>query len=345
MLNKSFNLKAIENIFFCQAYNDIAFILEKIERDNSKNNLLVILNNKGVYDFFDIHFKNKDLFKIIFIETYFNSFYNLFSLIKEKFNLYLINKNFLKLTEKKKITIHAYLEDLITCYCVEKLKTKNKIYLSIPVLEKDDFVPDKKSTIFLKFLSWFYSSNLISYKHSGKISYGFSKKYSEKIINYDLISESNFNKIYKKYSISLTNKSNYIVFLDSPEGPLINRYKNYNEILAKIFKILSNYNTYIKGSRQGVSELSKNYNFKYFDNKIPLEFIDLSKAKCIISLGSQGLSNLINLGFNGININNLFEFYDLDLKKIKSNYFEYNCYKKFYNPKNINDFKNILKSF
>ena len=81
MLNKSFNLKAIENIFFCQAYNDIAFILEKIERDNSKNNLLVILNNKGVYDFFDIHFKNKDLFKIIFIETYFNSFYNLFSLI------------------------------------------------------------------------------------------------------------------------------------------------------------------------------------------------------------------------------------------------------------------------
>ena len=101
MLNKSLNLKAVENIFFCQAYNDIAFILEKINRDSLKNNFLVILNNKGVYDFFDNHFKDKSLFKIIFIKTYFNSFYNPFSLIKEKYNLYLINKNFLKLTEKK----------------------------------------------------------------------------------------------------------------------------------------------------------------------------------------------------------------------------------------------------
>ena len=95
MWNKSINLNVIENIFFCQAYNDIAYILEKIKRDDLKSNLLVILNNKGVYDFFDNHFKNKSLFKIIFIKTYFNSFYNPFSLIKEKYNLYLINNNFL----------------------------------------------------------------------------------------------------------------------------------------------------------------------------------------------------------------------------------------------------------
>jgi hypothetical protein len=345
MLNKPLNLNGLENIFFCQAYNDISFILEKIKRHDLKNNLVVVLNNAGVYDFFDNHFKNNSLFKIIFIKTYFKSFYNIFYLIKEKYNLYLINKNFLKLTEKKKITIHAYLEDLITCYCVEKLKIKNKIYLSIPVLEKDNFIPYKKSTIFLKFLSSFYSSNLISYNHSGKISYGFSKKYSEKIISYDLISESNFNEIYKQYSISLTDELDYIVFLDSPDGPLIDRYKNYKEMLAKVFNIISNYNTYIKGSRQGISNLSQNYNFKYFDNKIPIEFIDLSKAKCIISLSSQGLSNLINLGYKGVNINNLFEFYDLDLKEIKSIYFEHNCNEKFYNPQNISDFENILKHF
>ena len=49
MLNKSFNLKAIENIFFCQAYNDIAFILEKIERDNSKNKRVKVLPYTVVY--------------------------------------------------------------------------------------------------------------------------------------------------------------------------------------------------------------------------------------------------------------------------------------------------------
>lgn len=345
MIINSEILKKIDNIFFCQAYNDISYIFEKIKRDDSTDNLIVVVNNLEVFKFLTIIKKTKNHFKLFFIRTYFKSFYDIFSLAREKYNLFLIDKKFLNLVDKNKITIHAYLEDFITCYCVEKLKHNNKIYLSVPVLEKDNFIPQNKTNFFLKFLRWFYKSNFILYNHSGKISYGFSKRYSKKILINDFISELNFKEIYKEYSINLTNEKDYIVFLDSPEEPLVNRYKNYKEILAKIFNILSNYNTYIKGSRQGTSELSKNYNFKYFDNKIPLEFIDLSKAKCIISLSSQGLSNLINIGYNGININNMFEYYDLNLKKVHSNYINSNCKITFFNPDNFSDFKNILKHF
>ena len=42
-----------DRLFFCQAYNDIAYILSTIDNENYNDNLIVIVNNYDILIFFE----------------------------------------------------------------------------------------------------------------------------------------------------------------------------------------------------------------------------------------------------------------------------------------------------
>ena len=342
----------IDSVIFCQASGDIPSILEKINSEKNTYFLLLIFNKINILNFFEI--LNLSHVKLKFVKQKLINIKNPFSITKEFFNLHYINRNILSKIRNKNIFVYYYFFDNVACYCIEKLKNNNKLFLRIPHPEKFNFIEIFSLKTIKLLFSTIYSSNLSFFKYNDKNTYGFTKKYADTIFEQDYVSKKNYNKIYNKYSVDLVKDVNFILISISEDDFLIKRYKNYSKTIKLIYSFLEKNNTFCK-SKPGYSpsgEIVENFNLKFISSNIPFEFIDLSRCRCIISFPSTILYNLSSFGKKRVNIRDMFEYRDqaLGIQSLKTHEMysndltPINDFLNMSHPKNINEFKSIINS-
>jgi hypothetical protein len=303
-----------DRVFFCQAYNDISYILASIELEKYEENLIIVVDNYGLFQFLEsLDIKHT---QFNFISRKLKSLRNPFQIISERINIWRIRKNILANINDVKVTVYATVIDLLTCSCIEPLRKNNDVYLGIPLLESDNFSECKTTSLKVKFLSKIYSTKLHSYQHVLNKTAGLPKKYVDKYLKTDyILDKSRILKVQKKYSKNLS-KDPFILLLDTEVKTTFNLYKQSHTLkMTKVFDYLQDFDVFLKGHpRRGASILALEYNFKIIDNEIPIEYIDLSNCVCVIGSISNSLANIADHGVKSISLLKYLDFNDNNLK-------------------------------
>lgn len=328
-----------ESIFFCSAYNDVSHILALIERKKVDGNLIIVVNNYQCYKYLDM--LNIINTNILFLSSKLLTFKNPINWIRERKNIRNINNNILKRIRNAEVVFFATFYDLLTCKCIDILKSNNKVYLSIPI--EDDFIASKKISPKDKLLSLIYKLKFQSFiRFNNKVT-GLPLFYVKKYLNTDLVAaEEELQFVRKKYAIKVNKNKPFILFLDAEDNydEIIN---NYFQDISKVFNLLTNYNTYIKGHpRLGVSKIALTFNFKKIDSYIPIEFINLSNCKCVIGIESIALANIANQGINAISLLKILDYKDSSIRNGWIGYLERYCKSNIYYSETIDEFKEKL---
>ena len=334
-----------DRLFFCQAYNDIAYILSTIDNENYNDNLIVIVNNYDILIFFErLNLKRT---KYYFISKKLKTLKNPCQIFYEYYNVRLYRKVFFSNIKSLKVTVYATMIDLLTCSIIDVLKKNNEIFLGIPILESDNFIPQKKATRKVKLLSFIYGVKLQSFKHVQNDTAGLALSYVKKYIKDDFILDDKILKnIYKKNLIEISNKP-FILLLDTEVKSTFNLFRDDHDLkMLELFNLLNNFNVILKGHpRRGPSKLAQNYSFQIMDNKIPVEFIDFTQCICVIGLMSQALISISKLDINVISQLNYVNFSDLNKQKDYKRTLINKSNNEIHFPENIDGFEKLINSY
>ena len=336
-----------DRAFFCQAYNDISYILSSIESEDFKFNLIIVVNNYNLFQFLE----NLNIQKThcIFISKKLYTLKNPFQIINEIVNIRRIKKQILSNLNGLKITVYATIIDLLTCSCIEVLRKNNDIYIGIPILESDNFIPSDKTSLKVNFLSKIYKTKLQSFQSIFNKVIGLPLNYVDKYLKEDYIFDKlRILSIRKKYAKNYpVSKNPFILLLDTKINTEFRFYKNNHSLkMSKIFNFLSRYETHLKGHpRLGPSILAMDYDFKIIDKGIPVDYIDLSNCVCVVGMISQALVDIADLDIKSISLLKYVDFEDVNLKNkyIKSLTVKGNSRIDF--PESIDDFELLINKY
>ena len=336
----------LDRVFFCQSYNDISYILSSITEEQTKNKLIIIVNNYGIFKFFEkLNIKNT---KLQFISKKLKTLKNPIKFLLERINVFKIRKNILFNIKGAKVTVYATMIDLLTCSCIVYLVRENDVYLGIPLKEKDGFSPCKKTTFKVKLLSKIYDTKLHSYSHFtlnqvAGLPKSFLQKHLTADYNYDT---SKLLKVRDNYKVVFSQLP-YILLLDTEVKSSFDLYKeNFDQKMSQVFNYLKDYNVFLKGHpTRGASRLALKNNFKIIDNKFPIEFVDFSNCLCVVGIMSIALSNIAVEGIKSISLLNYIDFNDEKVKKAYLKDITSLSEVEIVFPKTIDDFKTLINKY
>jgi len=307
-----------DKVFFCSAYNDISHILALMERKENNNCLIIISSKYNIYTFFNkLNLNNT---QILFISSKLTTLWNPIRWMLELLNVITIRRRILSKIHDSEIIFFTSVYDLLTCSCVNYLRSNNELYLSIPI--EDDFVPLERRSLKTKLLSLIYGVKLELFSRFQDQVIGLPLSFIDKNVDTDLLaSEEELFKVRKKYAISVFDERPFFLILDAKYNYDKIIYNYYTDI-TRIFRFLSTYNIYVKGHPQlGLSSLALNFHFKRIDADIPIEFIDLSNCKCVIGIESIALANIANVGVQSISLLKILNYKDNSIRDNWLNYF------------------------
>ncbi len=305
-------------IYLCSAYNDVSHILAFIERDKNAQHLIIIVNSHQCHKFLKIlSINNTD---VLFIESKLKQPKQLLQWIYEWKNLKQIRSKLLKGIVGSKIFFFSSFYDLLGCSCINFLKDKNEIFLSIPIEEGFKLVKRRIIDVIysvlygVRFETFFYINQKIS---------GLSISYLNSNTNQNIqAAQKELIAVRKKFSTHFANNESFILMLDA-ETNFEGLFDSNQAVVDKLFNLLKKFNTLVKGHpRLGLSLVTLRYGFHEIESFIPVEFIDFSTCQCVIGCWSIALPNLANMGVKAISLLKLLPYEDENLRHLRISYIE-----------------------
>ncbi len=329
-------------VYFCSAYNDVSHILAFIERDTNARHLIIVVNIHQCFKFLKtLQTKNSD---VLFIESKLKKPKQLLQWIYEWNNLKQIRLNILNQIVGSKVVFFSSFYDLLGCSCINLLKDKNAIFLSIPI--EKDFKLTKRKILDVMY-SALYGVRFETFSYINRKVSGLPLSYLNLHVKQDIQADENeLIAVRKKFSRSLTSDVPYILMLDADvnfEG-LTN---SGEEAVEKLFNLLRKFNTVVKGHpRLGLSQVTVRYEFHEIESFIPIEFIDFSMCQCVVGCWSIALANIANMGVKSISLLKLLPYADEKLRQSRINYLKQYAPSKILYPTTLEELeKELTTSF
>jgi len=327
-------------VYFCSAYNDVSHILALIEREPQSRHCIIIVDIQQCYTFVKtLPIENTD---VIFIQSKLHKPKNPFNWFLEWENLRNIKKKILDAIIDVKIIFFSSFFDRITCYCITRLKSKNKVFLSIPI--EETFKPTQRRILDFGY-SVLYGVRFDTFYYINKKVTGLPLTYIKQNVKQDIqVKNSELFAARKKFSKHLSGNEQFILLLDAEcnyDG-LIN---SDNSVIHTLFGLLTKFNVLVKGHpRLGLSSFSLNAKFSQIDSYIPVEFIDFSICCCVVGSWSIALANTATMGVKSISLLKLLPYADENLRQARINYLEQYAPSKMLYPTTLEELENELIS-
>jgi hypothetical protein len=326
-----------EWVFFCQAYNDVGYILAEVNKLIGVKILIIVVNNRGILQFFRELGLINDL---VYFETK-TKRGKYIDIAKEFLYLKHVNNKYLRNIYDTNIVFYASFYDLLTCFCIRKLVRNNQVFLGIPL--EDEFKPIKQT--FKGFLySLIYRSPIGSYMYGEELVFGLSLGFiKNKIRMRPNITNEILHEAIKRYSITVDSSfKSFILLLDSNDESLKKRIDEFESKLENIYNVFRKRNTVVKcHPRLGESNVCGKFDFKRLNPMIPVEFYAMNKNDFVVGINSISLANMANNGFKVISIVEIVTN-DYNIISEVKNYLNKYSDAEIYYPKNINELKIII---